>query len=340
MQKSSERQCPLLCYSTSFRKLIPYRCELNPLTLSDPSTLQDEIRKLEREFNTLSHKSVSISASCQRDHDEAENLRGEVLRLESEVREWEARDAKTVSSLVALQASGQLLAEMEVQARTRLDEEVKRTRDQRAQMEGSIIRAKLQAKEVEERKMKVEAYAQMKDLEEKMRKGRRELEMRRHQGGSTGSRQALLREDKRIWELFKTCVVDAAKARKDTELASKVVEEEAKALEGLNVNIARFRSEQTRRRAELEQEGRARLEKVSVEVDRIERVVAEKNDASLEGSLGGSRGFMAGGADMMKGRVVVEQMDENSRGQSQDGSGSNFFSISTSPANYAPPTPR
>ena len=149
MQKSSERQCPLLCYSTSFGKLIPYRCELNPLTLSDPSTLQDEIRKLEREFNTLSHKSVSISASCQRDHDEAENLRGEVLRLESEVREWEARDAKTVSSLVALQASGQLLAEMEVQARTRLDEEVKRTRDQRAQMEGSIIRAKLQVKEVE-----------------------------------------------------------------------------------------------------------------------------------------------------------------------------------------------
>ena len=90
------------------------------------------------------------------------------MRLESEVREWEARDAKTVSSLVALQASGQLLAEMEVQARTRLDEEVKRTRDQRAQMEGSIIRAKLQAKEVEERKMKVEAYARTEAFEPRM----------------------------------------------------------------------------------------------------------------------------------------------------------------------------
>ena len=78
--------------------------------------LKDEVRKLERDLNTLSYKCSSTSASCQRDRTEDEDLRRETWRVEAEVRDWLARDARAASSVVAIQESGRLLAGMEMQA--------------------------------------------------------------------------------------------------------------------------------------------------------------------------------------------------------------------------------
>merc|ERR550517_754907 len=129
--------------------------------------------------------------------------------------------------------------------------------------------------------MKVEAYAQMKELEEKVRKGRRQLDVGRGNvgGGRVGSKQVLLREDKINWELFKKCVVNTAKAWKERQLASEAVAEEVQALDELNRKVARISQEQAakkeeaRRRAKLECS--LRLEKVSSEVERMEKVVGE-----------------------------------------------------------------
>ena len=331
-----------------------------------PICLQDEIRRLERDLNTLSYKSSNMSASSQRDRTEAEELRRETWRMEAEVREWMARDARAASSVVAIQDSGRMLAGMETQARSGLDEEVKRTRDQRAQMEGSINRAKLQAREVQDKMMKVEAYAQMKELEEKVRKGRRQLDVRSgNVGGSgVGSKQVLLREDKINWELFKKCVVSTAKARKERKLASEAVAEEVQALDELNMKVARISQEQAakkkeeRRRAELE--GSLRLEKVSCEVERMERVVGEmrpqqdermgtvsKEARVVESSHGEGKELTDGQHYIGKGRELAGQAGEcYSQGQmvgmaaSQHGSTNDFFSTPTSPPNYVPPTPR
>ena len=317
-------------------------------------------------MSTLSYKSSSMSASCQRDRSEAEDLRRETCRVEAEVREWVARDARAASSVVAIQESGRMLAGMETQARSGLDEEVKRTRDQRAQMEGSINGAKLQAREVHDKMMKVEAYAQMKELEEEVRKGRRQIDVRSgNVGGSrVGSKQVLLREDKINWELFKKCVVNTAKAWKERKLASEAVAEEVQALDELNRKVARISQEQAakkeeaRRRAELECS--LRLEKVSSEVERMEKVVGEirfqqeermetvSKEARVVESSHGERMELKDGQDYtVKGRELSGQAGEiYSQGQrvgmaaSQYGSTNDLFSTPTSPPNYVPPTPR
>ena len=85
--------------------------------------LQDEIRKLERDLSTLSYKSSSMSASYQRDRTEVEEFRRETLMIEAEVREWMGRDARVASSVLASQDSGRLLAGMDVEARSLLDED-------------------------------------------------------------------------------------------------------------------------------------------------------------------------------------------------------------------------
>ena len=64
--------------------------------------LQDEIRKLERDLNTLSYKSSSMSASYQRDRTEVEEFRRETLMIEAEVREWMGRDARAASSVLRM----------------------------------------------------------------------------------------------------------------------------------------------------------------------------------------------------------------------------------------------
>ena len=315
-------------------------------------------------MSTLSYKSSSMSASCQRDRTEAEDLRRETWRMEAEVREWMARDARAGSSVVAIQDSGRMLAGMETQARSGLDEEVKRTRDQRAQMEGSINGAKLQAREVHDKMMKVEAYAQMKELEEKVRKGRRQIDVRSGNVGRVGSKQVLLREDKINWELFKKCVVSTAKAREERHLASEAVAEEVQALDELNRKVARISQEQAvkkeeaQRRAELECS--LRLEKVSSEVERMERVVGEirfqqeermetvsKEARVVEGSRGERTEHTDGQDYIGKGRELAGQAGESySQGQRvgmaacQHGSTNDFFSTPTSPLNYVPPTPR
>ena len=317
-------------------------------------------------MSTLSYKSSSMSATCQRDRSEAEDLRRETWRMEAEVREWVARDARAASSVIAIQDSGRMLAGMETQARSGLDEEVKRTRDQRAEMEGSINGAKLQAREVQDKMMKVEAYAQMKGLEEKVRKGRRQLDVRRGNGSGdwVGSKQVLLREDKTNWELFKKCAVSTAKAWKERKLASEAVAEEVQALDELNMKVARISQEQAakkkeeRRRAEME--GSLRLEKVSCEVERMERVVGEmrpqqdermgtvsKEARVVESSHGEGKELTDGQHYIEKGRELAGQAGEcYSQGQmvgmaaSQHGSTNDFFSTPTSPPNYVPPTPR
>ena len=67
--------------------------------------------------------------------------------MEADQREWKARDAQVAASVVAHQDSGRLLAGMEAQTRADLDDEVKRTRDQRLQMESTVMGAKLQAEQ-------------------------------------------------------------------------------------------------------------------------------------------------------------------------------------------------
>ena len=235
---------------------------------------------MERDLNTLSHKSSTLSESCQRDCNEVEVLRRETLRVEADLREWKARVSTVAASVFAIQDSGRLLAGMETQERAALDQEVKRTRDQRVQMERTVTGAKLQARQVEEKMMGVEVYAQMRELEKKVSKGRQELEEKRRRSGGAGSRSFLLREDRNKWELVKKSLVATAEAWKSRRLAIKAVTEEAKALEEVNRNVARMREEKAARREEMrrrsEQEGWARLDKVSSEVSRMESVIGHR----------------------------------------------------------------
>ena len=130
--------------------------------VNETDHLQDEIRQLEREYNTLLHKSSIFSESCQRGYNETEDVRRDTARVEADIREVIGRDVAAAASLAARQESGRLLAGLEIQARTALDEEVKRTREQRASMESSINNAMVKAREVEEKMMKIEAYRDMK----------------------------------------------------------------------------------------------------------------------------------------------------------------------------------
>ena len=43
--------------------------------VNETDHLQDEIRQLEREYNTLLHKSSIFSESCQRGYNESEDMR-------------------------------------------------------------------------------------------------------------------------------------------------------------------------------------------------------------------------------------------------------------------------
>merc|ERR550519_1899184 len=157
-------------------------------------------------------------------------FRRETQRVEADLREWKARDATVAASALAIQDSGRLLAGMETQTRAGLDQEIKRTRDQRDQMEGTVLGAKLQARQVEERMMGIEEFAQVKELEKTVSRGRHELEEKRCQSGRAGSRGVLLRDDRNRWDLFKKAVLDTVEAWKGKELATKTVTEEEEAL--------------------------------------------------------------------------------------------------------------
>ena len=324
-----------------------------------------EIRTLERDLNTLSHKSSTLSESCHRDCNKVEVLRRETLRVEADVREWQRRDATVAASVIAIQDSGRLLGESEMQARVGLDQEVRRTRNQKVHMEGTIMGAKLQARQVEERLMGVEAYAQVKELEKMVSRGRQELEEKRRRSGGAGSRGYLLRDDKNRWDLVKKAVVDTAKAWKGRELATRAVAEEGDALKELNRNVARMREaarqEEMRRRNE--QEGWARLDKVSSEVGRMERVLGSRTsqqgwgmepqgvsmDAGcVEGSLGedGVKESMKGVNQTKDASALLvqtvgddcSQAQRSAMGASEYGG---FSSTSTSSlSSYIPPTPR
>merc|ERR1719341_52797 len=219
-------------------------------------------------------------------------FRRETQRFEADLREWKGRDASVAASVVAIQGSGRLLGEMEMQARAGLDQEVKKTRDQRVQMEGSVMGAKLQARQVEEKMMGIEEFAQVKELERMVSRRRQELEEKKRQSGRTGSRGDQLKGDRNQWDLFKKVVLDTAKAWKSKELATKAATEEGEALNEMNRRAKRMREAAAARQQEMrseqmemmrrteqdeeirrrtEQEGRARLEKVSSELGRIER---------------------------------------------------------------------
>ena len=174
--------------------------------------MQDEIRHLEREYNTLVHKSSIISESCQRGYNETEDLRRVTGRVEADIREVIGRDVAAAASLAARQESGRLLAGLEIQARTALDEEVKRTREQRASMQGSINSAMMKAKEMEEKMMKIEAYREVKELEERVDGRLKELGAMKRNRGGVRARPAMLREDDNKWKLFQKWVVEVAKA--------------------------------------------------------------------------------------------------------------------------------
>merc|ERR1719339_474911 len=321
-------------------------------------------------------------------------FRTETHRVEADLREWTSRDATVAASAVAIQDSGRLLAGMETQTRAGLDQEVKRTRDQRAQMEGSVMGAKLQAKQVEERMMGIEEFAQVKELEKTASRGRLELEEKRRQRGRAGSRGALLRNDGNQWDLFKKVVLDTAKAWKGKELATKAVKEEGEALNELTRRVAmmreaaeaarqeqvwrrteqdemrrrteqdemRRRTEQEEMRRRTEQEGWARLDKVSSEVGRMEKMLGCRT-INQGGDIVGERGATEtscversfgegnvkestrGGIQRKEGSTLLEptvgsdcsQVQLGDMGASEHG----FFSSSTSSlSSYIPPTPR
>ena len=321
---------------------------------------------MERDLNTLSHKSSTLYESCQRDCNEVEVLRRETLRVEADLREWKARVSTVAASVFAIQDSGRLLAGVETQARAALDQEVKRTRDQRVQMERTVMGVKLHARQVEEKMMGVEVYAQMRELEKKVSKGRQELEEKRRRSAGPGSRSFLLREDRNKWELVKKSLVATAEAWKSRRLAIKAVTEEAKALEEVNRNVARMREEQAARREEMrrrsEQEGWARLDKVSSEVSRMESVIGNRttqqggNMESTEASCMGRnmaessvQEFVNRDDYIKEGNASLVQTvgDDCSQAQrsgmvaSEHGNPCPFSSASISSlSSYVPPTPR
>ena len=279
-------------------------------------------------------------------------FRRETLRVEADLREWKARDATVAASVVAIQDSSRLLARMETQTRAGLDEEVKRTRDQRVHMQGTVMGAKLQARQVEERMMGIEEVKEVVKLE-KVRSGRQELEEKSLSGGA-GPREFLLREDRDQWDLVKKTVLDTAKAWKCKELATKAVMEEGEALEKLNKRVAMIREAAHREaiRRSTEQEGWARLDKVSTEVSRMERVIGcttihQGGDAPMESE----RGERSLGEERIKGLTKVDNKRNEGNGQRvgndcseaqrSDRGVCGFSSSSTlSLSSYIPPTPR
>ena len=312
-----------------------------------------------------------MSESCQRDCNEAEVFSKETLRVEADVREWMGRDATVATLVCAIQDSGRLLAGLEMQARTGLDQEVRRTRDQKVQMEGTITGAKLQAKRVEAMMTGVEIYAQMKELEQKVSRGRQRLEKRRRQSGEAGSKEFLLREDRKNWELVKKSVLGIAKAWKGRELATKDVAEEAEALEELQRNLAKMREEQAaahqeEMRRRTEKEGWARLDKVSSEVGRMEGLLGygtiqqggsmelervSREASSVERCLGEKRikdntdrdeHIKVGKAGLVRASGDdCSQVQRSGMVASGNGNIFGFSSSSTSSlSNYVPPTPR
>ena len=243
--------------------------------VNETDHLQDEIRQLERECNTLLHKSSIFSESCQRGYNETEDVRQDTGRVEADIREVIGRDVAAAASLAARQESGRLLAGLEIQARTALDEEVKRTREQRASMESSINNAMMKAKEVEEKMMKIGAYRDVKELEERVDGRLKELDAMKRNRGGVRARPAMLREDDSKWKLFQKWVVEVAKAGRERDIAQVALMEKVRAVEEMKMMEKRRR---------MEQQGTVRLEKVSSEVDRIERVVCEKNPWRMNGS--------------------------------------------------------
>ena len=207
--------------------------------------------------------------------------------MEADIREVIGRDVAAAASLAARQESGRLLAGLEIQARTALDEEVKRTREQRASMESSINNAMVKAREAEEKMMKIEAYRDMKELEGRVNSSRNQLEATKNNRGGVKARLATLREDDIKWKQFKKVVIEVAQAGKGRDLAQEALIEKVRALEELKMMEKRRR---------MEQQGTFRLDKVSSEVDRMERAIfvnspwrMEESErfASKDGGLGG-----------------------------------------------------
>merc|ERR1719341_99905 len=312
-------------------------------------------------------------------------FRRETQRFEADLREWKGRDASVAASVVAIQGSGRLLGEMEMQARSGLDQEVKKTRDQRVQMEGSVMGAKLQARQVEEKMMGIEEFAQVKELERMVSRRRQELEEKKRQSGRTGSRGDQLKGDRNQWDLFKKVVLDTAKAWKSKELATKAATEEGEALNEMNRRVKRMREAAAARQQEVrseqvdmmrkteqeeeirrrtEQEGRARLEKVSSELGRMERVLGCRTNyqggdvvmesqrgpaeaSCLERSLGEERVKEYNNGDIQRKAGTALHVQTVGRDCSQVQRGDMgtrehcFSSTSTSSlSNYIPPTPR
>ena len=309
---------------------------------------QDEVRHLEREYNTLVRKSSIISESCQRGYNETEDLRRDTARVEADIREVMGRDVAAAASLAARQESGRLLAGLEIQARTALDEEFKRTREQRASMESSINNAMVKAREAEEKMMKIEAYRDMKELEGKVNNRRDQLDVMRNNRGGVGTRLATLREDDIKWKQFKKCVVEVAQAGKGRDLAQEALIEKVRALEEMNMMEKRRR---------MEQQGTIRLDKVFPEVDRMERAIFENSPwrmeeserfASKDGGLGGRDSGRANDSHANERAMLMSP--PTGHNCTQDG-GSSFFSdrnynsvdVSkgpTPPISLAPQAPR
>merc|ERR550534_1213806 len=123
--------------------------------------------------------------------------------------------------------------------------------------------------------MKIEAYRDMMELEGRVNNCRDQLDAMRNNCGGVGTRLAKLREDDVKWKLFKKWVVEVAQAGKGRDLAQEALMKEVRALEEMKMMEKRRR---------MEYQGTIRLDKVSSEVDRMERAICESSPCRMEES--------------------------------------------------------
>ena len=168
-------------------------------------------------------------------------------------------------------------------------------------MEGSINNAMMKAKEVEEKMMKIGAYRDVKELEERVDGRLKELDAMKRNRGGVRSRPAMLREDDSKWKLFRKWVVEVAKAGRERDIAQVALMEAVRALEEIKMMEKRRR---------MEQQGTIRLDKVSSEVDRMERAIFENSPGGWRSRRDSSHKMEAWRAGILEEPMTVTPMKE------------------------------
>ena len=133
--------------------------------LDEAHFLEAELRDLGRRCLVSGERVSSLGALVDRNRAGSETARRELLQAETDVREWEARDASLASSIQSSSQSSKLLAGLGVQAKGRLEQERKVTRDQVATYQAKVKDFRSQVARSEEKALEVPACRRFKDLE-------------------------------------------------------------------------------------------------------------------------------------------------------------------------------